>query len=121
MAWKERRVYRQQQHDIKIQQEREQEKKEALKELNIEYIPEDKQDIPKKPTRLEQIHEANLKRKEERQKEYVLAEARKEQKQRQRDEWKRKFSKRTRKGQLPLDHRINYVFKKIKDQKRSLS
>lgn len=97
---------------------REEKKKEALREIGVEEVELPKKPQKKKsPTSLEQIHLENLKKREEELEERKRGEERREQKIKQRREWKKKFDKRTRKGQIPLVHRINYLHKRIQEER----
>ncbi|KAI5191582.1 hypothetical protein NECID01_1532 [Nematocida sp. AWRm77] len=75
----------------------------------------------KRTNRMEQIHAENIAKQEEKRQLYEEIEARKQEKLRRRKEWTRKFSQRTKKGQIPLDHRINFTFRKIKALKTAQS
>lgn len=62
---------------------------------------------------LERIDMENKKRREEARERREAIEKTKEEKRNLRKRWSEKFGKRTRKGQVPLDHRINYALAKI--------
>ncbi|KAI5187539.1 hypothetical protein NEHOM01_2254 [Nematocida homosporus] len=132
MVWNERRAYR-----TRILAEKESQRREAAVAQALKSLPESTSkstfatpaptfnstplSTPSKPLPyLERLHQENQKRREEREKEEIEIEKRKEEKLRQRVEWKRKFQKRTRKGQVPLDHRVNYIYKKIKKSPSNL-
>lgn len=102
---------------------REEQKNEALNEL-YKHQPASAKEAPssvpvaparqRRVSRLEQIHAENQAQQEARQQAMAEIAARKQEKLRKRQEWTRKFNLRTRKGQIPLDHRINFTFRKIK-------
>lgn len=118
MVWKERRAYRKQTQERKEVEKKEKERDAALKEAypDLDSTPGPVLRQEKKVPLLEKLHRENERRREERDKEREEIEARKQDRLRQRLEWKRKFQKKTSKGQIPLDHRINYTLKKIKKQ-----
>ncbi|KAI5171895.1 hypothetical protein NEFER03_1160 [Nematocida sp. LUAm3] len=114
--WQERRYAHKQKEQEMQDRAREEKKKQAFKEMGIEeevaVIPKK---LKKKSSSLENIHLENLKKREEEREEKRKGEERRQQKIKQRKNWKIKFDKRTRKGQIPLAHRINYLHKKIQD------
>lgn len=116
MGWKNKRAHIKRRTEEEEEKRKEREKEEALKQANIEYTKEERKNPHTKDlSSLEDIHSANLLKKKER--EIEIEEARKERKKKlhKKEEWKRKFNQRTKKGQIPLDHRINYMFKRIEE------
>lgn len=117
MAWKSKKAYLRRRGEEEEQERKEREKEKALREANIEYTLEivERQ---KNFSTLKDIHNENLLRRQEREKEIEKARKEREEKQKKKDSWKKKFQQRTKKGQIPLDHRVNYMFKKIEEAAR---
>lgn len=117
MAWKRtKREFIKKKTEETVKERRNQEKQKAFDAEKIVYNKEEKEEIKKRAV-LEEIHKENLAKREEREKERKIVNKIKEQKREEREQWKRKFQQRTKKGQIPLAHRINYLYEKIKSSK----
>ncbi|OAG30456.1 hypothetical protein NEDG_01998 [Nematocida displodere] len=121
-GWNERRVFRQRKIQEKETERRTHLKEDALKDLQGARPTSLEEEAPLPAVRklplLEQLKQENEENRRQRLIENEEIDKRKTEKLQQRKTWSKKFQQRTRKGQIPLDHRINYSLKKIKQMKR---
>lgn len=120
---KERRVYRKRKEEAERIEKREAQQQAALHQLLQErggapakqkHVPDLPPSPPPRLPYLEKLRARNEERRRQQAEEKEEGEKRREEKLRQREKWKKKFQQKTKKGQIPLAHRVNYMFRKIK-------
>ena len=112
--WNEKRVIRRERVEKRRELLLSERRSEALGELEQErgVFGERIEEEKRRPTIKELAGRTEKKREEERERREE-GERRKREKMQERAEWKRHYTKRTRKGQIPLDLRIKHTFNKI--------